>query len=303
MPDVIVVGAGAAGCVVASRLAEAGKAVLLLEAGPDRRSGLPASLSDGWRIDREALDWGLMSEPDGVHDARHVWRKKLVGGTGWLTRFTPRGHPGDYAAWGDGWTWPEVLPYFCRLETDEDFGKEPWHGDSGPLACGMVGMSTSALQSIITAGRRVHVWVTDASPSGEGTRVMALELTQLDIPHTVIPDSAVGWLFANRAVDAAALRGDTLASNGDSVALLGAKAVAQLAADRGVPVHVLAPEVSWDRAARDTSHLVLDMRSAAELGSAQRARLNPVFDIVPARLVSAYVSERVVVSPPFKEPR
>jgi methylthioribose-1-phosphate isomerase len=177
------------------------------------------------------------------------------------------------------------------------------HGDSGPLACGMVGMSTSALQSIITAGRRVHVWVTDASPSGEGTRVMALELTQLDIPHTVIPDSAVGWLFANRAVDAAALRGDTLASNGDSVALLGAKAVAQLAADRGVPVHVLAPEVSWDRAARDTSHLVLDMRSAAELGSAQRARLNPVFDIVPARLVSAYVSERVVVSPPFNEPR
>lgn len=133
MTDVIVVGAGAAGCVVATRLAEAGKSVVLLEAGPDRRSRLPESLRDGWSIEREALDWGLMSEPDGVHAARHVWRKKLVGGTGWLTRFTPRGHPSDYAAWGNGWTWNEVLPYFCRLETDEDFGNEPWHGDRGPL--------------------------------------------------------------------------------------------------------------------------------------------------------------------------
>jgi choline dehydrogenase-like flavoprotein len=133
MPDVIVVGGGAAGCVMARRLADAGRDVLLLEAGPDRRGDLPDSLRDGWSLDRETLDWGFMSEPDGVHDARRVWRKKVLGGTGWFTRFTPRGHPGDYAAWDEGWSWNEVLPYFRRLESDADFGREPWHGDSGPL--------------------------------------------------------------------------------------------------------------------------------------------------------------------------
>ena len=166
----------------------------------------------------------------------------------------------------------------------------------------MVGMSTSALQSMIAGGRRVQVWVTDGAPSGEGTRLTALQLTQLDVPHTVIPDSAIGWLFANRRIDAVVLRGDTVAANGDTVALLGAKAVAQLASAANVAVHVLAPLVSWDRTARDASHLALDLRSAAELGSTTRARLSPPFDIVPARVVSAYVSERSVVTPPFKEP-
>jgi methylthioribose-1-phosphate isomerase len=177
------------------------------------------------------------------------------------------------------------------------------HGDSGPLACGMVGMSTSAIQSLIAAGRHVHVWVADGSPTGEGTRITALQLTQLDIPHTVIPDSAIGWLFSNRHIDAVALRGDTVASNGDTVALLGAKTIAQLASAANVAVHVLAPEVSWDRRAGDASHLALDLRSTAELGSTTRARLTPAFDIVPPRLLSAYVSERSVVTPPFKEPR
>ena len=177
------------------------------------------------------------------------------------------------------------------------------HGDSGPLACGMVGMATSALLGIVAAEREVHVWVTQGAPSDEGRRVTALELTQLDIPHTIIPDSAIGWLMAGRRLDAVVLRGDTVAANGDTVALLGARAVAQLAHDAGVPVHVLAPDAAWDRVAPDASRLVLDLRSAAELGSAHRARLEPPFDVVPARNVSAYVSERGIVRPPFKEPR
>ena len=64
-------------------------------------------------------------------------RKRLVGGTSWLTRFTPRGCPGDYDEWAalgnEGWGWEEVLPYFTRLETDADFGDQPWHGDRGPI--------------------------------------------------------------------------------------------------------------------------------------------------------------------------
>jgi methylthioribose-1-phosphate isomerase len=177
------------------------------------------------------------------------------------------------------------------------------HGDSGPLACGIVGMLTAGIQTLMASGADVHVWVTEGSPSSEGARLTALELTQLDIAHTVIPDSATGWLFASRAVSSAVLRGDTIAANGESVCLLGSRQVAQLAADSNVPVYVLAPTNSWDRQAHDVSALVLDMRSAAELGSANRARLNPPFDVVPARNVTSYVSEVSVVSPPFKEAR
>jgi len=176
------------------------------------------------------------------------------------------------------------------------------HGDSGPLACGVVGMSTAALQTLVDSGRRVHVWVTDGAPTNEGTRITALQLTQSDIPHTVIPDSAVGWLFASRRIGAVVLRGDTVCSNGDTVALLGALSAAQLAHEAGVSVHVLAPDASRDHKARDAHELVLDLRSAAELGSASRARLNPPFDVVPARLVSAYISERGIARPSFEEP-
>jgi methylthioribose-1-phosphate isomerase len=171
------------------------------------------------------------------------------------------------------------------------------HGDGGPLACGTVGMTTAAIQTL-TESPGVHVWVTEAAPSMEGTRVTALQLTQLDVPHTVIPDSAVSWLFSSREVSAALLRGDTLAANGEAVALMGSLSVAVQAREAGVDVLVLAPEAALNRDLADATGLRLDLRSAAELGSANAARLNPVFDIVPPRLVSAYVSENgVSISP------
>jgi choline dehydrogenase-like flavoprotein len=136
--DVVVVGGGAAGCVVAARLAESGAhSVLLLEAGPDRRAEMPPELRNGWTIDRDTFDWGYESEPHAGGAVRPVRRKRVLGGTSWLTRFTPRGSPADYDGWealgNAGWGFDDVLPYFIRLETDTDFGGEPWHGDSGPI--------------------------------------------------------------------------------------------------------------------------------------------------------------------------
>src|SRR5262245_43550387 len=131
--DAVVVGAGAAGCVVAARLAQDGaRSVALLEAGPDLRGATPAALRDGWRIALEP-GWGYESEPDAHGEVRGVFRGKLLGGTSWVTRFALRGSPADYDAWGPGWRFDDLLPYFNRLEADAEFGDEPWHGDSGPM--------------------------------------------------------------------------------------------------------------------------------------------------------------------------
>jgi choline dehydrogenase len=138
--DVIVVGGGAAGCVVAARLAQSGsRSVLLLEAGPDLRTNSPELVRDGWHMTRE-FDWGYASEPDELGAVQKVRRVKLLGGTSSITRFGVRGSPADYEEWvargNSGWGFDDLLPYFKRLETDLDFGDQPWHGDSGPIPIG-----------------------------------------------------------------------------------------------------------------------------------------------------------------------
>lgn len=135
--DVVIVGGGAAGCVVAARLAEnPSRAVLLLEAGPDRRAETPAELGDGWRL-FPGFDWGYVSEADPRGVVEDLRRVKLLGGTSWLTRFAYRGSAADYDEWArlgnPGWGFEDVLPYLNRLEADADFGDESWHGDSGPM--------------------------------------------------------------------------------------------------------------------------------------------------------------------------
>src|ERR1700749_2860944 len=89
--DVVVVGGGAAGCVVAARLAGSpARSVLLLEAGSELRAGLPAELRDGWRIPPQP-DWGYVAQPDSRRVVENLTRGKLLGGTSWMTRFALRG--------------------------------------------------------------------------------------------------------------------------------------------------------------------------------------------------------------------
>ena len=139
--DVIVVGAGSAGCVVAAKLAaDRARRVLLIEAGPDHRSNVTPALRDGWGLPRgEAwpYDWGYAAEPDASGETVPLRRGRVVGGTSWLTRFAVRGAPSDFDGWAtgglDGWSFDDILPSFRRIERDLEFGEAPWHGATGPL--------------------------------------------------------------------------------------------------------------------------------------------------------------------------
>jgi len=179
------------------------------------------------------------------------------------------------------------------------------HGDMGPLSCGLIGTGTAALVTLIGAGRRVHVWLTEAGPGNEGARIAALQLTQLDVPHTIVSDSAVGWVLANRPVAAVMLRADVVCANGDVGTIVGGANVAQLAAATSVPVVVLAPRSAIDPAAADGSALTVETRSASEKIVAGDAtdladgrpsvifgvRLDPRSDVVRAELVGRLIGE------------
>ena len=139
--DYIVTGAGAAGCVLASRLSEDAKVtVLLLEAGGRDRHPLfhmPAGFA---RMTKGIASWGWSTVPQAQLGGRVLWftqGKVLGGGTTINAQIYTRGNPGDYDAWANeagctGWSYREILPYFKRSEDNDRFANE-YHGYGGPL--------------------------------------------------------------------------------------------------------------------------------------------------------------------------
>lgn len=134
--DLVIVGAGAAGAVIASRVTErTRREVLLVEAGPDYPGEIPRDLEDGTRNSMIRHDWGYWHKPTRSRFIRHKFpRGKVVGGSSAVnTCIALRGRPYDFEEWGlADWTWEKCLPAFVRLERDLDFD-DAFHGRDGPI--------------------------------------------------------------------------------------------------------------------------------------------------------------------------
>jgi len=129
--DFVIVGAGSAGCALAFRLSEAGSSVIVVEAGGTDAGPfiqMPAALS--YPMNMRRYDWGFKSEPEPHLGGRRmiVPRGRVIGGSSSINGMVfVRGHPRDFDHWewmgAKGWAWPDVLPYFRRMEH--------WHGGRG----------------------------------------------------------------------------------------------------------------------------------------------------------------------------
>jgi len=182
------------------------------------------------------------------------------------------------------------------------------HCNTGPLACGTFGTALGVIQAAHAAERPLHVWVDETRPYLQGARLTAWELQQAGVEHDLVPDMAAGPLMAGGEVDVILVGADRVAANGDTANKLGTYTLAVLAARHGVPFLVCAPMSSVDLATPDGSAIPIENRAAAEVTEIRGVRIapagtsvrNPAFDVTPASLISAIVTDEGVLRPPFE---
>jgi methylthioribose-1-phosphate isomerase len=170
------------------------------------------------------------------------------------------------------------------------------HCNAGGLATGGYGSAVGALRAAWERGRLEHVLVDETRPLLQGARLTAWELEQVGIPHAVIADSAAASMMARGEVDLVVTGADRIAANGDAANKIGTYALAVLAKHHGLPFYVVAPTSTVDAATPTGAEIPIEERDGSEITSRFAAR-NPAFDVTPAALITAIVTEEGVRRP------
>jgi methylthioribose-1-phosphate isomerase len=174
------------------------------------------------------------------------------------------------------------------------------HCNTGGLATGGYGTALGAIRAAWEAGLVERVWVDETRPLLQGARLTAWELDALGIPFAVIADGAAASLVAAGEVDAILVGADRIAANGDVANKVGTYGLA-LAADRhGVPLVVVAPTSTLDPDTPTGAYMPIEERDPSEVSLRYPAH-NPAFDVTPASLVAAIVTDEGVHRPPYAE--
>jgi len=192
----------------------------------------------------------------------------------------------------------ELLPGGCRVLT---------HCNAGGLATYSYGTALGVIKTAFRQGKIAHVWVDETRPLLQGARLTAWELMREGIPMSLVCDNMAGHLMSRGEVDAVVTGADRVAANGDSANKIGTYALAVLAEKHGLPFYIAAPLSTLDPAAADGGSIPIEEREEAEVtilaGTAiapagVRAR-NFAFDVTPAELITAIITERGVARPPY----
>jgi methylthioribose-1-phosphate isomerase len=182
------------------------------------------------------------------------------------------------------------------------------HCNAGGLATGGFGTALGIIEAAFRQGKIARVYACETRPLLQGSRLTAWELKEAGIPVTVLCDSAAAWLMRTRRIDAVMVGADRVVRNGDAANKIGTYALAILARRHGIPLYVAAPLSSFDFAISSGRDIPVESRSGDEVirgfGSDTAPPgvdvFNPAFDVTPYALVSAFVTESGVISPPYK---
>jgi len=179
------------------------------------------------------------------------------------------------------------------------------HCNAGALACVDYGTALGVIRAAREQGKRFKVIATETRPLCQGARLTAWELKREGIPVTVITDNMVAHVMGQGLVDAVFVGADRIAANGDVANKIGTYSIAVLAKEHRVPFYVVAPTTTIDLSTSTGKKIPIEHRASREVEFIGGKRLvpkgvktlNPAFDVTPARLVAAIVTERGVVKP------
>jgi len=181
------------------------------------------------------------------------------------------------------------------------------HCNTGALATGGGGTALAAITTAHAQGKRVEVLVDETRPLLQGARLTAWELARAGIPHRVIADGAAAGIIARGGAAAILVGADRIAANGDVANKVGTYGLALAARAHGVPMYVVAPVSTIDAATASGGGIDIEQRDEDEVlafagsrvAADRRRALNPAFDVTPAALVTAIVTERGILRPPY----
>lgn len=183
------------------------------------------------------------------------------------------------------------------------------HCNTGSLATAGFGTALGVIRSAVQEGKKLHVYVGETRPLLQGARLTCWELEREKIPVTLITDNTAGYLMQKGIISLVLTGADRIARNGDTANKIGTYSLAVLAKENGIPFYVAAPSSTIDFKLAEGGSIPIEERSPEEVRKI-RGRLitcpkvnalNPVFDLTPARYISAIITEKEIARPPFEE--
>ncbi|MGQ9548721.1 MAG: S-methyl-5-thioribose-1-phosphate isomerase [Roseiflexus sp.] len=181
------------------------------------------------------------------------------------------------------------------------------HCNAGGLATAGYGTALAPIRAAHEQGRPIHVYVDETRPFLQGARLTAWELLQERIPLTLITDNMAGYFMKRGDIDCVIVGADRIVANGDVANKIGTYSLAVLAHAHRIPFYVAAPSSTIDCSLPNGDTIPIEERSSDEVTLLSGVRIapegviaaHPAFDVTPADLVTAFITERGVIYPPF----
>lgn len=240
------------------------------------RAARPTAVNLGWAVDRVA------SSANPLEEAREIHKEQIAM---------------DAAIGAHGL---DLIAKGARILT---------HCNTGPLATAAGGTALGVILTAQRAGKKPRVFVDETRPLLQGSRLNYLELARAGVDTTLIVDSAAAITMKEHDVDLVIVGADRIASNGDTANKIGTYGLAILAAHHGIPFYVAAPRSTFDFSVRSGAAIPIERRNAEEVAAFAGTRVapddavayNPAFDVTPAHLITAFITEYGILRPPFAE--
>jgi len=248
------------------------------------RATRPTAVNLGWALDRMLALIDRHQQSRALLDALRVEATAILDEDRVMCRSI-----GEHGA--------ELVPDGSRVIT---------HCNAGALATAGIGTALAVLYVAHERGKRLHVFADETRPLLQGSRLTAWELSRAGIPVSLLVDGAAASLMARGSVDLCIVGADRIAANGDVANKIGTFGLALAARRHGIPFYVAAPTSTFDPATARGADIHIEERGADEVRAfgaitapAGINVYNPAFDVTPADLITAIISDRGVHHPPY----